>query len=75
MPEPNNEPLHVEAEMLQTGGTPSLAAHIWKQRGPYLVCVSCPHEHAVGVGAFGADPTDVFQGIGEDGKPRFKRFR
>lgn len=69
-----NEPLHLETEMLSPGGVPSAAGHSWKQQGPYLVCQTCPREHALSVTVFGAGPTDIFIGLDKVGKPRFKRI-
>lgn len=43
--------------------------HEWRQRGPYLVCVSCELQHAVWVG------TDKHMvGINKDGLPILKNL-
>jgi len=68
-----NEPLHEEVE-LSTGGQPSAAGHSWKQQGPYLECQSCPRKHAVSITVFGAEPTDIYQGLDKDGNATFKSF-
>ena len=67
-----DEPLHLETEFPDS--KPSLSGHIWKQRGPWLVCVTCPREHGISVTAYDAQPTDLFQGLDKNGKPRFKRL-
>ena len=46
----------------------SNGAHEWRQRGPYLVCVSCELQHAVWVGV---DKQMVGM---KDGKPILKRL-
>lgn len=38
--------------------------HTWRQRGPFLVCTSCPHEHSQWIGA-----DKHLTGFDEGGKP------
>lgn len=42
--------------------------HDWKQKGPYLVCMSCELQHAVWIGV-----EKIMVGINEKGKPILKR--
>jgi len=50
--EVKNDGLHIEIdrEKLKPLTKPGLAGHQWVQQGPYLVCKSCPIEHAVYIG-------------------------
>ena len=41
--------------------------HEWRQRGYYLVCVSCECQHAVFIG-----PSKIMVGVDEKGTPKFK---
>ena len=43
------------------------AGHEWKQRGPYLVCISCELQHAVWIGM-----EKIMVGQEENGKPILK---
>lgn len=42
------------------------ARHEWRQRGVWLVCKSCPQEHATWIGR-----SRVMTGIDENGNPTF----
>lgn len=69
MPEKTNEPqvetLEVDRSTLTPLIKPGLAGHRWIQRGPYLICTSCPLEHGVHIG------NDVhFIGYDEQGLPK-----
>jgi len=50
--EEENNGLHIEIDRrkLKPIVKPTLSGHQWVQRGPYLVCRSCPIEHAVYIG-------------------------
>lgn len=42
--------------------------HIWKQRGAYIICSSCPLMHSVYIGV-----SKHLVGYDEKGRPRFKK--
>jgi len=42
--------LEIDLEKLKPLTKPGLAGHQWVQQGPYLVCKSCPVEHAIYIG-------------------------
>lgn len=59
----------IDKDQLTPQTLPGLAGHQWIQRGPYLVCQSCPTEHAVFIG------TEVmFAGCDEEGLPILKKI-
>jgi len=60
--------LEIDRSQLEPWTKPGLAGHQWVQRGPYLVCRSCPIEHAVYVGM-----NTRLVGYNEDGEPILKR--
>lgn len=66
-----NEGLHLEIDKskLESQVKPGLAGHHWRQQGPYLVCQSCPVNHAVWIGM-----NVRLMGINDDGSPILKRI-
>ena len=44
-----------------------LTGHQWRQRGPHLVCISCPHEHTHYIGM-----EKLLAGFDEKGAPILK---
>ena len=44
------------------------SSHNWKQRGPYIVCTSCDHEHGFNIGT-----KKRLIGV-KDGQPVFKQI-
>jgi hypothetical protein len=69
-PETKDEALHfeVDRDQLEQLTKPGLAGHQWIQRGPYLICQSCPIVHALYIG------TDhQLTGFEEDGTPILRK--
>ena len=68
--EENGSALHIEIDRskLEPLTKPGLAGHQWIQRGPYLVCQSCPVEHGVWIGM-----EMRLVGFRDDGTPILKR--
>ncbi len=66
----NDEALHIEIDRdsLSSQVKEGLLGHQWKQRGPYLICHSCPIEHSVYIGV-----NYLYQGIDENGYPKLVR--
>lgn len=64
------EGLHIEIDRgkLEPLTKPGLKGHQWIQRGPYLVCQSCPIVHAVWVGV-----DQMLVGFTDDGEPILKK--
>jgi len=69
--EKENEVWHFEIDrnQLQSLVKEGIEGHQWVQQGPFLVCKSCPIEHAVWIGM---DKRLI--GIDEDGKPIFQKI-
>lgn len=69
--EKKNDPKRISEETnlenLQSFTKEGLAGHQWVQRGPYIVCTSCPVEHGLYVGT-----GKVMVGYNEDGTPKFE---
>lgn len=65
-----SDELHIETnkDELQPLVNPSFKGHRWVQKGPYLVCKSCPLEHATYIGM-----DKQLIGFDEEGLPLFKR--
>ena len=42
--------------------------HDWRQRGPYIICLSCELQHAVWIGM-----EKIMVGINKEGKPILKK--
>jgi hypothetical protein len=61
--------IEVNRKHLKNQINKGLAGHKWRQKGPYLVCESCPVKHAIYIG------TDKrLVGFKEDGEPIIKPF-
>jgi hypothetical protein len=60
---------HVETniENLESYVREDLTGHKWKQKGPYLVCESCPVKHATWIGV-----DNQLVGFTEEGEPIVK---
>jgi hypothetical protein len=66
-----NEGIHLEinTENLENQIKQGLSGHQWIQRGPFLVCKSCPIEHGVYIG------TDKqLVGLNDDGTPNLRKI-
>lgn len=58
-----------ELEEIRTKARENSNDHKWKQRGIYIVCVSCENEHSICVG------TDKYlAGVDENGNPIIKQW-
>ena len=67
---PSDEALHLEInkDELKPLTEPSFKAHRWVQKGPFLICKSCPLEHGTYIGT-----SNLFLGIDEKGLPILKK--
>ena len=66
-----DEGLHIETDVSQlTSMTkPNLAGHSWRQQGPYIICKTCPIEHALFIGM-----DHQLIGLNDDGSPILKKI-
>lgn len=64
----DGESLEVDVSDLEPMVKPGLVGHRWRQRGPYIVCTSCPLEHAFYIGV-----DKHLVGFDDDGLPRIKK--
>lgn len=67
--EPEAISVEVNREHLKSYIKEGLAGHKWRQKGPYLVCGSCPVKHAMWIGM---DKRLV--GFNEDSEPIIEPF-
>lgn len=63
------EHIEVDKSTLTPLTTPGLKGHRWIQKGPFLICQSCPIEHATYIGT-----SHLFAGVNEEGIPLLKRI-
>ena len=59
----------IDKNKLETLPKPGIVGHQWRQKGPYLVCSSCPIKHAVWIGM-----ERQLIGFNEDGTPLLRRI-
>lgn len=60
--------LEIDRDKLEPLTKPGISGHQWVQRGPFLVCKSCPIEHGVWIGV-----DKILVGINKQGNPILKR--
>ena len=67
----DREGLHIEIDRdkLEPLTRPGITGHHWVQRGPYLVCTSCPIEHALWIGV-----DKMLVGYNKKGEPLLKKI-
>jgi len=64
----SDEHIDIDRSTLSPLTKPGIAGHGWRQRGPYLVCTSCPIQHSLGIGI-----NRQLQGFDEAGNPILKK--
>lgn len=67
-----DEGLHIDTNLdeLVPMIRPGLVGHTWRQRGPYIHCISCGLGHSTYVGV-----NKQLIGINDDGTPRFRTVK
>jgi hypothetical protein len=69
--EPIDDGIHLEARVdeIESQVKEGLLGHQWVQRGPFLVCKSCPIEHGIYIGV-----DRQLVGLNDDGTPKLKKI-
>lgn len=62
--EPTKESFEVDVDALIRQKKAQIQGHTWRQRGPWLVCISCDHKHSSWLGM-----NKELIGIDEKGEP------